>query len=380
MGVKTAYRDHDRHTRSSPLEVSTLKQNPSSSPSAVAQVHDTINGHPGPSTPPPPIKDGVSTNNGDTSKVGADQPDSCEIVDVEMGEDAVDDDGDMSIVPPVTNIGPVAKSDVQTLEQKTQPTDEEESELQVDLEAQRQRQRQARRGPTPTPPVSSPRTRSGKTRRTGMKRNREEYEACQVAEDHHHDMRIEEPGRVERERRTEVVQMDPVQLVHSPSSVEAADIHADADECEIVLERKRRDVDDIHIPRKDKTRGKVATNGRRQVTPPPPPPGEIHMPTTATATATATATMTPAAKDAHHPKTIGRWSYYTHFRDNGSPLAPTRSPIIEPSTAPLPPSQHLPISPQADRPTPKRHSKLGINHMDLLYKTEKEVMVCRICR
>ncbi|KAF8812746.1 hypothetical protein BYT27DRAFT_7086727 [Phlegmacium glaucopus] len=85
--------------------------------------------------------------------------------------------------------------------------------------------------------------------------------------------------------------------------------------------------------------------------------------------------MTPLsnkpAKDGH-PKTLGRWSYYTHFRDNGVPLPPTSSFITQQFTPPPLPS------PPAQRPQ-KRHPKLGINHMDLLYKTEKEVMVCRIC-
>ena len=88
-----------------------------------------------------------------------------------------------------------------------------------------------------------------------------------------------------------------------------------------------------------------------------------------------------------HPKASGRWTYYTHYRDNSVPEARPFTTTTTTSTSTfLPPSPQdqrpvLPSAPPPPAPPAKRLAKLGINHMDLLYKTEKEkdIMTCRIC-
>jgi len=179
--------------------------------------------------------------------------------------------------------------------------------------------------------------------KTGMKRDREQYEEGQVVEED--DVGIDNPGNViPGEQRH-----DPV-----PRSIRAGTeaIRTDVDSSEegeiIIVERQPGD----DTPKRRK--GKNVSTDERQVTP-------IQVP------------MTPTfatAKDAN-PKAPGRWAYYTHrdSSDAPSPVRPKRSFVTSATT-----QQQSPPPPQARLP-----KKLGINHMDLLYKTEKEEMVCRVC-
>jgi hypothetical protein len=327
MGVKTALtRVDNRRSGSSSFEVSTSKQNPSPLP--------LIDEQPRQSTPP------SATQVVSTDKVDEPGNQGMEIIDVDMDDD---NDDDVTIVPPIQTTT-VVKPDA---EQDIQPTDDsrnfkEEQESQSDLEMQRQRQRQARRGPTPS---SSPQARSRKTlpmvSKTGVKRDREEYEEGQVDEDDHdHDVGIDEPSIVPEEKPNG----SPVQ---GPISTETQTIPADADDNSgiVILERELKD--DMPKQQKDKV---VSTNGR-QVTP-----------------QTGIKIATFSTGKGPNPKALGKRS---HYREPPISLTSLRSFVTTPqqSTTSLP----LPS------PQPRLPKKLGINHMDLLYKTEREVMVCRIC-
>ena len=150
--------------------------------------------------------------------------------------------------------------------------------------------------------------------------------------------------------------------------------------------RERKD-DDVLVSKGTKRRKQVVMDGigggsggrRQQVV--TSQMEEIQMAMTPLSNANRTVMMMKEA----HPKASGRWTYYTHYRDNSVPEA-------RPTTATTSTSTSLPPSPQDQRPVPppvppppapsaKRLAKLGINHMDLLYKTEKEkeIMTCRIC-
>ena len=334
MDVKTALTKADnRRSGSSSLEVSTSRQNPSPPP---------VCEQPGQSTPPYAA---ISTDNEEKCKVEVDEPGNqeMEIIDVEMD----DDDDNVTIVPPIstTTPNPVVRPDA---EQDIQLADEsrnffnEEHESQSDLEMQRQRQRQARRGPTPS---SSPQARSRKTlpvvSKTGVKRDREEYEEGQVDEDdndHDHDVGIDEPGIIREEKHND-------SLVQGSISTETQAIPADADSEIVIVEREMKG--DMPKRQKDK---KVSTDGR-QVT----PLKEIKK------------VQTLSTEKGPNPKAPGKRSHYRDFISPPISLTSLRSFVTVPQSLP-PPS-----------PQPRLPKKLGINHMDLLYKTEQEVMVCRFC-
>jgi len=261
----------------------------------------------------------------------------------EMNVSDVEMDGDnVAIVPPITSIqSAIPNPDTELTE--------EPKELQTDLEIQRQRQRQARRGPTPpSPSISSSQPGSGKPSpvipKAGMKRDREQYEEGQVVEEDD-DVGIDNPGDV-----------IPGKQKHDGPVLPAGTgaIHTDVDNSEegeiiIIVEQQPRD----DTPKRRK--GKNVSTDERQVTP-------IQVP------------MTPSfatAKEAN-PKALGRWAYYRDSSDAPSrSVHPKRSFVTSATTQQ---QQSPPLPPQARLP-----KKLGINHMDLLYKTEKEVMVCRIC-
>lgn len=325
--------------RSGSLEVSTSKQNPSSLPDE----------QPRQSTPPS-APQASSTDNEEKCKVEVDEPGNQENIDIEMDED--DDEDDVTIVPPITATpNPVMEPDT---EQDIQLTDEsrnfkEEQEEQSDLEIQRQRQRQARRGPTPS---SSPQIRTKKmlsvVSKTGVKRDREEYEEGQVDEDeddNDDNVGIDEPGVIFEEKPNG-------SPTHGSKSTETQVIHADADNSDeiVIVEQELKD----DTPRRPKDK-KISTDGK-QVT----PKTEIKK----------IATMSTGKGP--NPKASGKRSHYREFISPPIALTSLRSFVTTPqqSTTSLPP----PPSPQ-----PRLPKKLGINHMDLLYKTEREVMVCRIC-
>lgn len=356
VALTLSNRVDDCHTGPSSLEVSTLKQNPSS-PSTVAQVHCTIDERLRSSTPLSPTQV-VSTDNEDKTKVEVDEPDSHEmgIVDVEM-----DDEDDVTIVPPITSVRATTTSpSPPDTEQNIQLTDEcredlkEESESQSDVEMQRQRRRRARRDLTsPSPSSVSSQADSRKPSpvlsKTGMKRDRQEYEEGQVDEEHR-----------DQDVRIDVVQGEPREedSVQGSISAETETNHTDVDNSEegeiVVVEREHKG---NNMPKRRKGK-KVSTDGG-QVT----LQKEIQI------------SMTPTFSTAN-PKATGRWAYYTHYRDSASaPVPPTRSFTATAATT-QPSTATLPLSPSPPARLPK---KLGINHMDLLYKTEKEVMMCRIC-
>jgi hypothetical protein len=322
----------DRRTGSSSLHVSTSRPT-----SVVAQARCTIDEQPRLSTPRSPAKVVSTDNDEDKSKV--------EMVGVEM-----DDDSTSSSKRTTTT----------TAQQDSQLTDEsrnfkEKPDPQSDLEISRQRQRQARRGPTSrSPPQAGSRKHSPVVSKTGMKRDREQYEEGQTKDEEDQVVGIDNPGIV-----GEQSQAVPVNgSISAKKEAIQTDIDNSSEEGEIVMvEREKKD--DISKRRK----GKQVSTDERQVT----SQTEIQVPNSPTFS---------TATDGN-PKVLGRWAYYTQYRDSSVPIpTPTQS---SPSTQPPPPapsgiSSLSPSSPQARLP-----KKLGINHMDLLYKTEKEVMVCRIC-
>ena len=296
------------------------------------------------------------------------EPDNREIVDVEMGDD--DNSVKYATAPnPLVEPGGAEHDVVKTLEQ--QPTDESRNlEEESDLEIQRQRQRRARRGPTPSSsPLSSPQAGSRKPSpgasktMTGMKRNREEYEDGQVDDhDHDHDVRIV----VEGERKGK----DPI---HGSISAETEAVRTNADNSEpgeVVLERDQTTLDVEPKSRTAQHNNKVSTDEKQVTT---LPQTEIQAPMV----------ITPLSNKPIrevHPKALGRWTYYTHVKDSG-PTVPTRSSFTtaqqqQSTTTTTTTTTSQPLSTTQAQRFPK---KLGINHMDLLYKTEKDVMVCRIC-
>ena len=314
-----------------------------------------LNEQPRQSTPPSPAATQVvSTDNGEKCKVEVDEPgnhEMMEIIDV--------DEDEVTIVPPLTGIRTTtAKPDA---EQDESRSFKEEQEPQSDLEMQRQRQRQARRGPTP----SSPQIRSRKSllvvSKTGVKRDREEYEEGQVDEEEeedndHYDVGTDKSGIVIFQ---ENLNGSPV---HGGSilSTETQTNLADADNTEeiVILERERKQKkDDMRKRQKDK---KVSTGGGQQGT--AAQTEIIKAPTTSSTTTT--------VKDPN-PKAPGKRSYYRDFIGPPIPLTSLR-PFV---TA----QQQSTTSLSLPSPQPRLPKKLGINHMDLLYKTEQEVMVCRIC-
>jgi hypothetical protein len=321
----------DRRTGSSSLRVSTSKQNPSPPP-VVAQVQGTIDEQPRPSTSSSPTRVVSSDNEGKKFKV-------------EM------DDDDVTIVPPITNIQTTSPNPPDA-ERDIQLTDESrncrELEPPSDVETQRQRQREARRGPTPSTPsfVSSSQITSRKTSpvvlKTGMKRNRNEYEEGQVVDEEDQPVGIDNPDIVPQGEQR---QKGPFE---SRTSAETEAIHTDLDNSEedgeIVIMSPTVDLS------KTRRSGNKVSTVRKQVTP--------HMEVQARV-----ATF-PIANDPN-PKALGRWAYYRDSVGVVTP-SPARSFITQPSMTPPSPQARLP-------------KKLGINHMDLLYKTEKETMVCRIC-
>lgn len=328
MDIRTVTKADDR--RSGSLEASTSRQNPLS-------LSDE---QPRQSTPQV-----VSTDSEEKCKVEVDEPGNQEIIDIEM------DDDDVTIVPPITATpNPVVKPDT---EQDNQLTDgsrkfKEEQESQSGLEIQRQRHRQARRGPTPS---SSPQARTRKTlsivSKTGVKRDREEYEEGQVDEDeddNDDNVGINEPGVIFEEKSNS-------SPVHGSKSTETQVIPADADNSDEIVIVEQELKDDMPRQQKDK---KITTDGK-QVTPKP----EIKK----------IATMSTGKGP--NPKASGKRSHYRDFISPPIALTSLRSFVTTPqqSTTSLPPQS----------PQPRLQKKLGINHMDLLYKTEREVMVCRIC-
>ena len=341
MDAKAAFTKADnRRPGSSSLEVSTSKPNPS--PPHVCIIDE----QPRQSTPPS-VTQVVSTDKEDKCKV--------EVDDHEMDVEMMNDEDDVTIVPPITTIpNPVVKPDA---EQDIQLIDgsrifKEEQESQSDLEMQRQRQRQALRGPTP---CSSPQSRSRKTSlvvsKTGVKRDREEYEEGQVDEDDFdHDEGIDEPGIILEETPKE-------SPVHESISTETQAIVADADAADddddddseeeiVILERELKD--DKPKRQKDK---KVSTDGRQVI-----PQTEMKKSFTG---------------KGPNPKAQAKRSHYKDFIN-----PPMRLKSFVNITSPQQQQQQFipPPSPQSRLP-----KKLGINHMDLLYKTEREVMVCRFC-
>ena len=304
-------------------------------------------------TTPPSATQVVSTDIKEKCKVEVDETganhEKMEIVDV--------DDEKVTIVPPITGIrttsppNPVVKSeDIQFADESRNFM--EEQEPQSDLEMQRQRQRQARRGPTPS---SSPQAHSRKTSlvvsKTGVKRDREEYEEGQVDEDEDED---EDTGRdVGIDEPDTILQEKPNgSPVHGSISTETQAIVADTVDPEEVVMLEREVVkDDMPKRQKDK---KNSTDGRQ-----------------VTARTEIIKGPTLSTVKGPNPKAAGKRSHYRDFIGPPIPLASLRSFVTS-----QPPSA---ISLPLPSPQPRLPKKLGINHMDLLYKTEQEVMVCRIC-
>ena len=336
MDVKAALTKADnRHSGSSSFEVSISKQNPS--PLSI-HIDDE---QPRQSTPPSATTQVESNDNEDKCKVEVDEPGNREIIDIEM------DDDDVTIVPPTASIGtttpnpgvkPGAEQDIQFADESRNFVEQEPLS---DLEMQRKRQRQARRGPSPcsSPPQARSRKSLPSVSKTGVKRDREEYEDGQVDEDDH-DAGIDESSIVQEKRNDFPV--------HGSTSTERQAILTDAEEI-VMLEQDLKD----DKPKRQKGE-KVSTDGR-QVT---PQTGIKKMPPTV------------STEKGPNSKATGKRSHYREFINPPISLTSLRSFVTTPQ-------QSLPIS----SPQPRLPKKLGINHMDLLYKTdsEREVMVCRIC-
>ena len=325
------------------------------------------------STPPSPAATQVvSTDNGEKCKAEVDdEPGNHEMMGI---IDVDNEDDDVTIVPPITGIrtttpNPVAKPDA---EQDESRSFKEEQEPQSDLEMQRQRQRQARRGPTPS---SSPQVRSRKTSlvvsKTGVKRDREEYEEGQVDEDedeedndHHHHVGTDKPGVLQ-----ENANGSPVHGGSIISTETQTTNLADADNSEeiVILEREQKK-DDMRKRQKDKKKVSTGGGGQQQVMT-APQTEIVKAPTTLSSSSSDAATTT--VKEDSNPKAPGKRSYYRDFIGPPIPITSLR-PFV---TA----QQQSTTSLSLPSPQPRLPKKLGINHMDLLYKTEQEVMVCRIC-
>ena len=339
----------------------TLKQDLSPLPpppaAVVAKIHDIIHHGPGLSTP--------SIHHGDKEEVN--KPDSREM---DLDEDEV-----MIIPPPMTSVrvtppNPITKpksnaehdnnhNNIQTCEPVDEPPRMELESSIVKMQ-RRSRRRQVRRGSTPLPlsstspppPVWLRKVRV-RTRMMGVKRGRDEYEENSPTT-------TEYPvGRVSGSVETEV--------------------DGDNNSSEGDNLRERKD-DDVLVSKGTKRRRQVVTDGsgggsgrRQQVE-------EIQTAITPLSNANRPVMMMKEV----HTKASGRWTHNTH---NSIPEA--RPFTITTATSTF---TSLPPSPQDQRPVPppappppappaKRIAKLGINHMDLVYKTEKEkeIMICRIC-
>ena len=334
MDVETAFtKADDRRSGSSPSEVSKI---PSPLPNCITDEH------PRQSTPPS-VTQVVSTDKEEKCKV--------EVDDHEMNVEMNDDDN-VTIVPPITATpNSVGRPDA---EQDIQVTDEsrifkEEQEVISDLEMRRQRQRQALRGPTPS---SSPQVHSRKASlvvsKTGVKRDREEYEEGQVDEDgHDREVGIDDDtdNVLEENPKNSAVQ----DHISTETQGIVADAVAEADDNSegeiVILERELKD----DVPKRQKEK-KVSTDTRQVM-----PQMEIK--------------KVPALGKVPNPKALGKRSHYRDFISPPISLTNLKSFTQQQSTI----SQPLPS------PQPRLPKKLGINHMDLLYKTEREVMVCRFC-
>ena len=306
----------------------TLKQDLSlllpPSPAAAAVVADIIHHDPGLSTP--------SIHHGEKERV--DEPDSRGI-----DLDTDDEDDVMIIPPPMTKIrltppNPITKpksnaehdnhNNIQTCEPVDEPPrmELESSESDIVEMQRRSQRRQVRRESTPLPSPTSPpppaRSRKApvRTRMTGAKRGRDEYEENSPTT-------TEYPiGRVSGSAETEV--------------------DRDNNSSESDNRREGKD-DDVLVSKGTKRRKQVVTDGsgggsggRRQQM------EEIQMAMTPLSNANR-----PVMKEAH-PKASGRWTYYTHYRDNSVPEArPLTTTTTTTST-----STSLPPSPQDQRPVP----------------------------
>ena len=343
--------DQERRTGSSSY-VESFKQNPSSS--SPTAVHHAIN-EPRPS----PIRAVSTTHNGNKPRVEADHeelpplppPDNRGIVDVEIL------DQDVPPLPPMGN-SPIEKPVLSPDESRNM-----EEEAPPDPEVQRQRQ--ARRGPTPPSPPQQQRS-SPVALKTGMKRNRDAYEDGQIEDNDMESNGREEEGPIPGGGGGPIHSNLGEPIVHSDTAEE---------EVVVMMEREQKNENNNNnnntmMKTRQQHKGKkVSTDGRQQQQ---QQQQQMIMEMSAAAAAT-------AVKDAH-PKAVGRWTYYSHYRDSGVPAKPCCAAAAsgggggggcsQPST-----SKAVPPSP----PAPRLAKKLGINHMDLLYKTEKEVMICRIC-
>lgn len=338
MDVRTALsRADNRRPGSSLLEVSTSKQDSS----------------------PPPVDDRSRQSTPPSSSTDKEEKCKVEDDDHEMNVEMNDDEDDVTIVPPITtNPNPVVKPEAEQQEK----TDEsryfkEEQEAQSDLEIRRQRQRQALRGPTPS---SSPQTRSRKTSlvvsKTGVKRDREEYEEGQVDDEAEDDKDYDEPGIIIEEKLKD-------SPVHGSISTETQAIPTDEDEGDtsereiMIVDRK----DDNPKRQKDK---KHSTDG----------PGRQAIPQTEIKRI-----PTMSTGKGPNPKALGKRPHYRDFISPPISLTSLRSFVTTTTTTQQQQHQQSTTSLPPPSPQPRLPKKLGINHMDLLYKTEREVMVCRIC-
>jgi hypothetical protein len=358
--VKTAPTEPDcRCSVSSSLEVPTSEQkNPSPPPVCIIDEQQ-------PRQPTPPsATQPVPTDKEEKFKEEADE--SCDDMDIE-----VDEDDDVTIVPPpitttTTPNPPVEKQDEKKPDagEDTQPTNEsrnskEEQEPQSFLEIQRQRQRQALRGPTPSSPQVRSRKASPVVSKTGVKRDREEYEEGQVDEDEVEDRDggKDEPGIILENKPKD----SPVQD-SSPTKKQALVPYTDADDnsdVEIVIMGQEKPKGDKPKEQQKDKKGSTP-DGRQQVIVPQPRIKKKKIPIT----------LPPNVKGPN-PIALGNRSHYRDFINPPVSLTRLRSFVTtpQPSTTSL-----FPPSPQ-----PRLQKKLGISHMDLLYKTERESMVCRIC-
>ena len=309
-----------------------------------------VNEQPRQSTPPSATRT-ISIDNEEKCEVDESGNHEMEVIDVDADE--------VTIVPPKSPNPVVKPEDIQQLADESQKS-EEEQEPQSDLEMQRQRQREARRGPTPSS-SSSPQARSRKTppviSKAGVKRDREEYEEGQAdEEDNDRDVGIDKPGIVHQQHQ-ERPNGSPV---HGSKSTET---QADADNSEeiVILDRELKLKDDKPKRRKGK---KVSTDAR-QVT------EQTEIIKSPTSSTTTTTTTTTTSKGGPNPKAPAKRSHYRDFIGPPIQLTSLRSFVTS-----QPPSA---ISLPLPSPQPRLPKKLGINHMDLLYKAEQEVLVCRIC-
>jgi hypothetical protein len=221
--------------------------------------------------------------------------------------------------------------------------------------------------------------------KTGVKRDREEYEEGQVDEDgNEHDVGMDEPGIIHEQTppvhesiistttTTTTTTTETKAIVAYPDSDDDNDDNTASEGEIVILEREPPKDDNLKKPKGQKddnnnnNKKKVSTVGRQQQAAIVPQQTEMKMKKKIPPPAS---TTTQTGKGSNPKAQRGKRSHYRDFISPPISLTNLRSFVTTTSSRP----------PTSSPPQPRLPKKLGINHMDLLYKTEREVMVCRIC-